>query len=223
MAALQRATTLIGLFLFGVACEKAPPTDVSFTISPDDAALLIGESVQLTPIGAPRDLMWSSSNEDVASVVQETGFVTGESRGSATISAVAGSAVASMDVTVRAPARVGVPGTVAFEIKEGDPDPAPATVDIENGGAVEQRLYRDTWDMAGYDLMPKLRSLSVPTLVITGDHDFFPVEVAGHIAQSIPDAKLVTIKDCGHLSFLECADEVRNALNDVFPGRDNEN
>lgn len=87
---------------------------------------------------------------------------------------------------------------------------------IVKARAVEDQLMRDTWQMAGYDLLPKLRTLRIPTLVITGDHDFIPVEVAEHIARSVPDAELVTIKDCGHFAYLECAGEVRNLLNDFF-------
>jgi proline iminopeptidase len=87
---------------------------------------------------------------------------------------------------------------------------------IVKAQAVEDQLMRDTWDIPGYDLLPKLRSLRIPTLVITGDHDFIPIEVAEHIAHAIPDATLVTIKDCGHFSYLECPAEVRKALSDFF-------
>src|SRR5690606_15536036 len=48
--------------------------------------------------------------------------------------------------------------------------------------AVEDRLMRDTWQLPGYDLLPKLRDLRIPALVIAGDHDIIPVEVAEHIA-----------------------------------------
>ena len=84
---------------------------------------------------------------------------------------------------------------------------------IVKARAVEDQLMRDTWQMAGYDLIPKLRNLRVPTLVITGDHDFIPVEIAEHIAEAIPKARLVVIKDCGHFAFLECPKETRHALN----------
>jgi pimeloyl-ACP methyl ester carboxylesterase len=87
---------------------------------------------------------------------------------------------------------------------------------IMKARAVEDQLMRETWQVAGYDLLPKLRGLCIPTLVITGDHDFIPVEVAEHIARAIPNAKLVTISECGHFTFLECADDVRGALNDFF-------
>lgn len=87
---------------------------------------------------------------------------------------------------------------------------------IVKARAVEDRLMLDTWQIPGYDLLPKLRSLRSPTLVIAGDKDFFPLEVAVHIADALPNAKLVTMKDCGHFAFLECPGEVRNALLGFF-------
>ena len=87
---------------------------------------------------------------------------------------------------------------------------------IVKARAVEDRLMLDTWQIPGYDLLPKLRSLRIPTLVIAGDKDFFPLEVAAHIANALPDAKLVTTKDCGHFAFLECPGEVRKALLGFF-------
>ena len=82
---------------------------------------------------------------------------------------------------------------------------------IVKARAVEDRLMRDTWQMAGYDLLPKLRNLRVPTLVIAGEHDFM-AGAAEHISRALANAELVTIKDCGHFAFLECAGEVRHAL-----------
>ena len=82
--------------------------------------------------------------------------------------------------------------------------------------AVEDRLMRETWEVESYDLHPKLRALKIPTLVIVGDHDFFPVAIAEHIAQAIPNARLVTIKDCGHFAYLECGGEVRAAMDGFF-------
>jgi proline iminopeptidase len=62
----------------------------------------------------------------------------------------------------------------------------------------------DTWSSPEYDLLPKLKSLRIPTLIIHGQHDFLPVSTAAHIAQAIPNARMVTLKDCGHFSYLEC-------------------
>lgn len=83
---------------------------------------------------------------------------------------------------------------------------------IVKARAVEDRLMLDTWQIPGYDLTPKLHDLHIPTLVIAGDHDFFPIEVVAHISQAIPNAELVTMRDCGHFAYLECPDEVRKAL-----------
>lgn len=84
--------------------------------------------------------------------------------------------------------------------------------------AVEDRLMRDTWQVESYDLLPQLRTLKIPTLVIYGDHDFIPADISAHITQAIPNARLVTLKDCGHFAYLECPGGVRGAL-DEFLGR----
>jgi proline iminopeptidase len=85
--------------------------------------------------------------------------------------------------------------------------------------AVEDRLMGDTWEQPGYDLLPKLRDLPVPTLVLAADHDFIPVQVARHIAEAIPNGKLVTLNQCGHFAYLECPDEVRKAMDGFFGKR----
>lgn len=90
---------------------------------------------------------------------------------------------------------------------------------IVKARAVEDRLMLETWQVEGYDLLPRLRTLDIPTLVIAGDHDFIPVEIAERIARAIPKARLVTIKDCGHFAYLECAGETRAALSDFFGPR----
>ena len=87
---------------------------------------------------------------------------------------------------------------------------------IVKARAVEDQLMRDTWHDAGYDLLPKLGALRIPTLVITGDHDFIPREVAEHAAHAIPGARLVVLEDCGHFAYLERAGEVRSALDEFF-------
>jgi pimeloyl-ACP methyl ester carboxylesterase len=76
----------------------------------------------------------------------------------------------------------------------------------------------ETWLSDQYDLLPKLEILRIPTLVIYGDHDFIPAECAAHIARAIPKAHLVTLKDCGHFSYLECPDAVRKDIQDSFHG-----
>jgi pimeloyl-ACP methyl ester carboxylesterase len=87
---------------------------------------------------------------------------------------------------------------------------------IVKARAVEDRLMHDTWDIPAWDLMPQLRSLRVPTLVIWSDRDFIPIGSAQHIADAIPNARLVTLKDCGHFSYLECPADVRRTLDEFF-------
>lgn len=79
---------------------------------------------------------------------------------------------------------------------------------IVKARAIEDRLMSETWNMANYDLIPRLTFLRIPTLVIRGDHDLIPAEIATHIAQAIPSAQSVTLQACGHFAYLECPAEV---------------
>jgi proline iminopeptidase len=85
--------------------------------------------------------------------------------------------------------------------------------------AVESRLMTETWSLSGYDLLPKLKSVHIPTLVISGDHEFIPAATAEHITQAIPNARLVTLKDCGHFTYMECPVAVREQIDAFFGGK----
>jgi proline iminopeptidase len=87
---------------------------------------------------------------------------------------------------------------------------------IRKARAIEDRLYAETWALSDYDLLPKLTRLSIPTLVIHGDYDFVPTACSAHIAQAISEAHLVVLKDCGHFSYMERPDQVRQELTDFF-------
>jgi proline iminopeptidase len=78
--------------------------------------------------------------------------------------------------------------------------------------AIEDRLYDETWRDEQYDVTARLHTLAVPTLVIHGDRDFIPVEVAEHVAAAIPGAVLDVLPACGHFSFLDAPDEVRERV-----------
>ena len=85
--------------------------------------------------------------------------------------------------------------------------------------AVEARLMTETWFSPDYDVLPKLKGLKVPTLVITGDHEFIPAGTAEHISQAIPNARIVTLKDCGHFSYMESPVAVHQEINAFFRDR----
>jgi pimeloyl-ACP methyl ester carboxylesterase len=63
------------------------------------------------------------------------------------------------------------------------------------------------------DSRPMLASIRCPTLVLVGDSDAAtPPALSEEIANGIPGAELTVIKECGHLSTLECPGEVNAAL-----------
>jgi proline iminopeptidase len=78
--------------------------------------------------------------------------------------------------------------------------------------AIEVQLYADTWDDERYDLLPRLHALRARSLVIHGDRDLIPIEIAREIARAIPGSQLVTLEDCGHFAYLEQPHEVREHL-----------
>jgi proline iminopeptidase len=82
--------------------------------------------------------------------------------------------------------------------------------------AIEARLMSDTWSSSDYNLLPKLKDLRIPTLVISGDHEFIPIATAEHITRAIPNARLVTLKDCGHFSYMESPVAVHQEIDTFF-------
>ena len=66
------------------------------------------------------------------------------------------------------------------------------------GAAVSARLRRD-----GYDWRDTLRGLPVPTLVIHGEEDLVPVEIARDTVALLGNAQLALLPGAGHLPFWE--------------------
>lgn len=65
------------------------------------------------------------------------------------------------------------------------------------------------------DSRPGLESIAVPTLIVCGREDAItPLARHEEMAASIPDARLVIVEECGHLSTLERPAEVNRALRD---------
>jgi pimeloyl-ACP methyl ester carboxylesterase len=67
--------------------------------------------------------------------------------------------------------------------------------------------------MSRPDSRPMLASIRCPTLVLVGDADVAtPPDLSQEIAAGIPDAKLVVVPNCAHLSTLEQPEAVNAAL-----------
>ena len=82
--------------------------------------------------------------------------------------------------------------------------------------AIEDRLYEQTWSSPGYDLLPGLRRLAAPTLVLHGEVDFVPAEVAARVAEAIPAARLAVVPRCGHFAYLEAPAAVEEHVRALF-------
>lgn len=121
--------------LIFAACDEGGPTGAEFTVSPPEATLEVGASLQLSARGAPGSVEWSSSNSSVASVIPETGFVTAVSRGDVLVTAVSGSQSASAEIRVRNPPTIALGAeSVDFEATRGDQEPRQATIEVTNSG-----------------------------------------------------------------------------------------
>ncbi len=63
------------------------------------------------------------------------------------------------------------------------------------------------------DSRPGLSAIECPTLVVCGREDVLtPPDLSVEIAGLIPGAELVLVEDCGHLSTMECPEEINAAL-----------
>jgi len=88
--------------------------------------------------------------------------------------------------------------------------------DVLKARAIEQRLYDDTWNREGYDLVPRLQTLEVPTLVLHGADDFVPVALAARIARALPNGRLSVLEGCGHFAYLEAPSALHEHVGALF-------
>ncbi|HLB34670.1 MAG: hypothetical protein A3F67_10640 [Verrucomicrobia bacterium RIFCSPHIGHO2_12_FULL_41_10] len=67
-----------------------------------------------------------------------------------------------------------------------------------------------------YDLLPQLKTLAIPTLLIHGAEDPVPASTAQEIHKALPNSTLVILKNCGHFSYVEqpkkCFEAIRKFL-----------
>ena len=76
-----------------------------------------------------------------------------------------------------------------------------------------EEIQRRIAAIAQYDVSEAIRTLRVPTLVITGAQDILmPVENSRRIAERIPGSRLALVEGGAHIFFLEQADEMAREL-----------
>jgi pimeloyl-ACP methyl ester carboxylesterase len=69
--------------------------------------------------------------------------------------------------------------------------------------------------MSRPDSRPMLASIKCQTLVLVGDSDAAtPPELSKEMSDAIPGARLVVVKNCGHLSTIEQPAAVNSAMID---------
>lgn len=69
------------------------------------------------------------------------------------------------------------------------------------------KSYRD------FDVRDVLSDITVPSLVIGGDHDRLTVSDASqHLAEHLPKAELVMLEDCGHMTMFERHEEFNRMI-----------
>jgi pimeloyl-ACP methyl ester carboxylesterase len=95
-------------------------------------------------------------------------------------------------------------------------DPPPGVVPLLDEIAADvrpQTLKTQLLAMAAADLRDLLPRIDVPTLLIWGELDArSPLEVARQFERAIPNARLVVIPGCGHLSNLERPERFNQAV-----------
>lgn len=88
---------------------------------------------------------------------------------------------------------------------------------LESG--VETYLRQQEAIIARPDSRSTLASISVPSLVVVGEGDrLTPPELSAEIVAGIPDARLATIRDAGHMSLVEQPEAVNAVLAEWLAG-----
>lgn len=77
---------------------------------------------------------------------------------------------------------------------------------------VTGRVQQSIWDSLGdFDLVPALRNVRVPTLVVHGAQDPIPLASSRAVADAMA-AELVVLDDCGHVPYVERPDALFRAI-----------
>ncbi len=93
-----------------------------------------------------------------------------------------------------------------------DPRRAKALTPFRVTGRVQQSI----WDsLDDYDLLPALRGLRLPTLVVHGRQDPIPIASSEAVATAL-DAERLWLDDCGHVPYVERPEALFPAVRDFL-------
>ena len=119
-----------------VHCDAGTTDDTlapALSLAPAVSELALGDTIQLSVVGATGPVTWTSSDVAVATV--DFGRVVALDTGSTVILAVSGDEATSATIAVvRPPALELAAGAAAFAVVGGAPQPATAAIAVTNGG-----------------------------------------------------------------------------------------
>jgi proline iminopeptidase len=86
----------------------------------------------------------------------------------------------------------------------------------DHGDAIGWDVLNEIWgnrsdfhidgNIAGFDFVPALRKLSIPTLIILGDHDLVSAATAEETHAAIRNSKVIILAHSGHSTFVDQVD-----------------
>ncbi len=83
---------------------------------------------------------------------------------------------------------------------------------------VGARAQKAVWEsLKGLDLRERLKSVSVPTLILHGRYDPVPLAASETLASMLPDARLEVFEDSGHALYAEETDRFVAVLDQWLP------
>lgn len=106
--------------------------------------------------------------------------------------------------------------TYFFESKKVELLPLEFEASSALSGFEVSNIFTELIFSKGVNLLPQLKELAVPTLVIHGDSDPAPVWTAEEIASAIPNAELFIISQCGHFPYIEHPEELLPKLDNFI-------
>jgi proline iminopeptidase len=101
-----------------------------------------------------------------------------------------------------------------FPLSTADPEGAKALLAETFGGAEFSFAHADYTqrEVPVFDNRDKLPGITVPSLVLAGEHDMMPVEKAWEMDAALPDSTLLLFEKSGHFAPVEEPGAFRNAV-----------